>query len=244
MGYKKLIIMSERVKRCRQRVRLGVKHVGVSLPVKNRKLKARLLKALDDGGVRNYKKRPIRSMTNFPMVRILRSLGKTQKRLVKNLLENKSILSERSIVKANEEFAPRTWHQKAFFINLMAVVKVRVIYSQNMELDDMLLNRLVDVLSENRNIIAINLGELGNDIKVSTLEKLSDEISNTNVGFMYISDHQVHSSIKAKLITGMRTNRVKKTSLVDWKIEGMTAGIHKMWFNGTNSKYKDTIKKI
>jgi hypothetical protein len=96
---------------------------------------------------------------------------------------------------------------------------------------------MIDVLKSNRYIIAVNLGEVGNDVSTQTWQRLVQAIPDTNVSFMYASEHQAGPQVIAKLKALVKANKDKNTSSkADWRSIDFSEDITKMWWNPTNSK--------
>jgi len=225
--------------RSRRRAEAGLALKRVGLGPKQRKVKAQLLKALQQRLLREYKRRLRRQdvvdgQLPFPRVRVLRrQTSEAQRQVLHDILMGKI-----KTVRAKESVVPKDWFQATLLIEVLGVAPVNVLYLQNMDLDDYQLNRMIDVLKSNKHIIAVNLGEVG-DVSAQTWQRLLRAIPDTNVSFMYISEHQAGPQVTAEI----KANKDKNTSSkADWRSADFHEDIAKMWWNPTRSKHKQSFQ--
>lgn len=66
---------------------------------------------------------------------------------------------------------------------------------------------MIDVLKSNKHIIAVNLGEVGENVSAQTWWRLVQAIPDTNVSFMYASEHQAGPQVTAELKALVKANK-------------------------------------
>jgi len=207
---------------------------------RQRVVKAQLLRAVQHRVVREYKQRlrkqdVIDGHSRFPCIRVLRGMTQPQQRVVQDILRGKH-----KTLCVKDTLNPSDWFATTLLIDVLSVAPVNIVYLQNLCLDDFQMNRLIDALQANMNLVAVNIGEVGN-VSMDTWERLVEAIPVTNINFMYVSEHQATADITRQLKKRTKFNRDNTTSKVDWKLTGTALDVVKMWWNGTTSKRKGTI---
>lgn len=239
-----MVVVPPKIRMARFRMRekegLVLKPIGMS--PKQRKGKAMLLKALQEQTVQRKYKQRLRKHTivdgqlAFPRIRVLRTrTSHVQQQVIQEL-----VLGQHRTVHCKDLFGPKDWFQTTLLIDVLGVAPVNVIYMQNLNLDDFQMRRMIVMLKSNKHIIAVNLGEVGR-VSRQIWESLVDAIPETNICFLYVSEHQAGPDVTTRLKTLTKANRNKTTSRVDWRLVDSSYEITKMWWNPTKSKKTRSI---